>query len=675
MRIVKAFALALALPAALAGATAAAQPRTTPAPATAIPTSVFSRLPQTEGPRISANGLALAAKIRSEGRQVLAVIPLDTPGARPEIIGRDNDENFDRRGNTRIISWEWIDDDNLLIWLAAKSDVVGFDVEERRVAAYNRRTRRMTPLGWREALVNGGDVIWSTRSGPPRVLISRMADSGDTERLNNPEVISVDVLTGRFERVQAPRPGIRTWFADGEGVVRLGYQFDPMEGRLTALYRSRDGENFRTIINQRMERYRDPPVPLIFLPGDKAIVQSRHENFRALYEMDLTTMTLGRRVFGVDGYDIGGVVPNLERNGIGRVSVTENRLRHQYFEPRLRSIQQILDETYGAGNAFIVSADDARQHLVVRVGAPNQAGGFYLYSTESGDIRHIGWVNNELRDMQLNPVRTVRYQTRDGKTVSAVLTLPRRVGAHRNLPLIVLPHGGPWARDDESFDMWAQPLAEMGYAVIQPNFRGSSGFGYEWEAASDGNWGTRMQDDLLDAIAWLSQQGIADRGRVCIMGWSYGGYAASRAAQRDGQHYRCAISGAGVHDLPDMVAFDRNYLGRHGSQYIGSAASRLAEVSPARFARQYAIPILIVHGREDERVPVAQSRSLVERLRGAGKVEGRDFVYLEQPRNTHHLPREEDRVQFMEAVERFLARHNPAGTANAAPAAQATPAR
>jgi dipeptidyl aminopeptidase/acylaminoacyl peptidase len=144
------------------------------------------------------------------------------------------------------------------------------------------------------------------------------------------------------------------------------------------------------------------------------------------------------------------------------------------------------------------------------------------------------------------------------------------------------------------------------------------------------------------------------------MGWSYGGYAASRAAQRDGKHYRCAVSGAGVHDLPTMVAYDKNYLGRYGSQYLGSASSRLGEVSPSRFASQFSIPILIVHGAKDARVPVAQSRGLVERLKAAGKVEGRDFVYLEQPTNTHNLPLEEHRTEFMEAVRKFLAQHNPA---------------
>jgi dipeptidyl aminopeptidase/acylaminoacyl peptidase len=169
-----------------------------------------------------------------------------------------------------------------------------------------------------------------------------------------------------------------------------------------------------------------------------------------------------------------------------------------------------------------------------------------------------------------------------------------------------------------------------------------------------------MQDDLNDAVSYLAAQGIADPKRVCIFGWSYGGYAASRAAQRDGDKYRCAISGAGVHDLPDMVAYDRNYLGRYGSSYIGSAASKLADVSPARFAKQYSIPIMIVHGAKDERVPVAQSRRLVERLKAAGNVERRDFVYIEQPRNTHHLPLEADRIQLLEEMKKFLDKHNPA---------------
>ena len=145
-----------------------------------------------------------------------------------------------------------------------------------------------------------------------------------------------------------------------------------------------------------------------------------------------------------------------------------------------------------------------------------------------------------------------------------------------------------------------------------------------------------------------------------MFGWSYGGYAASRAAQRGGGKYRCAISGAGVHDIPAMVKYDRNYLGRYGSSFIGGASTDLRNVSPAYHPEQYSIPIMIVHGAKDERVPVAQSRDLVKGLRAAGKKEGVDFVYVEQPRNTHQLPLEADRVQLLEEIQKFLAKHNPA---------------
>jgi len=351
--------------------------------------------------------------------------------------------------------------------------------------------------------------------------------------------------------------------------------------------------------------------------------------------------------------------------------VTEDRSRVEWLEPHLREIQTALDETFGAGNARIASTDHPRTNIVVHVGGADQMGAYYLYNVETGAFRNLGWVNSTLRDMRLNPVRTIRYRASDGREIAAVLTLPRLREA-RNLPLIVLPHGGPFGvRDAETWDPWAQPLAELGYAVIQPNYRGSAGYGFEWEAASNGNWGTRMQDDLNDAVDHLAREGIADASRACMFGWSYGGYASGRAAQRDPDRYRCAISGAGVYDVTAMVAYDRNYLGRYGSQYLGSAAARLADISPGLHTRGRWAPLLIVHGARDERIPVSQARNLVSRLRSAGKVEGRDFVYVEQPRNTHNLPLEADRLQLLEEMQRFLTRHNPAH-APAATAAAAT---
>lgn len=644
----------------LLSATAVAQPARVPGPSTPIPVSVFAQFPAMSGADISADGKLLAAKFRSGGEKVLGIIDLSNPTAKPEFIAKDGD--FMGYGERRVLDWDWFDNENLLIRMAEYTDFEGQKFDVARLINLNVRTKKRTLIGWENSFLSADDVLWRSREGRPRLLLSRWRTGAGSgyERLLKPEVIEVDLETGAQKIVQQRNPVVDGWAADGNGVIRMGFGGDVGEGKRTVLYRHDASRQLNTVIAEKIEKYGSgSAVPRIFLAdGKTAITTSRRDGFTEVYEMDLATMALGKKLFSAKGYDIDGVSATYADDQLESIAWTDTRLRRKYFDPRLAEIQAMLDDTFGAGIARIASTDRPRENIVVAVGAPDQRGSYYLYQTVSGKLALIGHANPTLKDMHLNPVSTVRYRARDGKDIEAVLTLPRLKPA-KALPLIVLPHGGPWARDHEDFDRWAQPLAELGYAVIQPNFRGSSGYGKEWESAADGNWGTVMQDDLLDAISALGAKGIADPKRVCIMGWSYGGYAASRGAQRDGQHYRCAISGAGVHDLPDMVAFDKNYLGPFGAKYIG-AAGRLPDISPSRHAGDFSTPILIVHGKVDQRVPVSQSRNLVKALKSAGKVEGRDFVYLEQPRNTHNFPFEADEVQFLEAVRDFLAKHNPA---------------
>jgi dipeptidyl aminopeptidase/acylaminoacyl peptidase len=630
-----------------------------------IPIEIFGQFPTMDGPRLSPGGNKVAAKVRASGTQALAIIPLGDPKAKPYVIARDDDFSKDSVGDRQITGYYWLDDDNLLISLRSRDNQEGQWFDVTRIAAYNIPSRKITPLGWDGAAGQAGRVLWRSvpGAGKPHLLLERQSNNYGTEKWFNPEVIDVDVQSGKYTIVQRPNPIVRSWDVDGGGTVRIGAARDADTGKLRILYRPDGNAQFKTIVNDAPGMHDDIEMPDEILAGsNKAYSLNNHEGYRALYEYDLDKMAVGKKLFDVPGYDVGSIALTPDGTALQSVSYTDQRDRTIFYEPRLKTIKGMLDQQFGAGNVAITSADLKRTKILFAVSQLAQAPTYYIFDTETGNLSLLSWSNDKLKNAVLNPVETVRYQASDGKSIEAIVTHPRHRAGQKNLPMIIMPHGGPWARDDADWDayQWAQALAEYGYVVVQPNYRGSTGYGKEFGKAVDGGWGLRMQDDLNDAITWFAKDGTIDPKRVCMVGWSYGGYAASRAAQRDGDKYRCTVSGAGVHDLPAMVGYDKDYLGAYGAKMGIGAAGDLKAISPSLHASEFSTPILIVHGAKDQRVPVAQSRTLVSRLKAAGKKEGKDFIYVEQPLNTHNLLREEDRVQFLQEVKKFLDAHNPA---------------
>ncbi len=259
----------------------------------------------------------------------------------------------------------------------------------------------------------------------------------------------------------------------------------------------------------------------------------------------------------------------------------------------------------------------------------------------------------------VGPMQMVRYKAGDGLEVEGVLTLPPGREA-KNLPVIVLPHGGPSARDYPGFDWWAQALASRGYAVLQPNFRGSDGYGVAFRRAGNREWGRKMQSDVSDGLAYLARQGIVDAKRACIVGASYGGYAALAGVTLQQGLYRCAVAVAGVSDVAQMVATDLRE-----SAYDKTIKASLAEevgaktdlktISPVTFASKADAPIMLIHGKDDLVVPFEQSRAMDAALRGAGKPV--EMVVL--PGEDHWLSRGATRLAMLEALVRFVIAHNP----------------
>jgi dipeptidyl aminopeptidase/acylaminoacyl peptidase len=316
-----------------------------------------------------------------------------------------------------------------------------------------------------------------------------------------------------------------------------------------------------------------------------------------------------------------------------------------------------VEPTFSGGYVSLQSWSRDRARVLLFGEKVDDAGAYYIYETASKKLRLLGKRYPQLSSAEsLGERRSIKYKARDGTQVPAYLTLP--AGAEpKNLPLVLLVHGGPHARDYFTFDWWASFLASRGYAVLQPNFRGSTGYGYDWFNAGRGGWGDGvMQTDVEDGVDALVKAGIADARRVCIAGASYGGYAALAGAALTPDRYACAISVNGLSDPVDLLGdHERSdpsgMVAEWWRKSMGSDMDHLRKVSPQRQAGKVKIPVLLLHGREDSVVAVEQSRAMNRKLQVAKK----PVKFVELGGDDHWLSSASTRTQMLQEIETFLA--------------------
>jgi dipeptidyl aminopeptidase/acylaminoacyl peptidase len=648
----------------VAGATAANAEAAEKTASGKVDMDVLAALSFMQDPEMSPDGTKIAVALGAANSRTYGIIDLTKPGSKPVLFAQS--ETFKEGGDREIVAWEWFGNDYLLITLMSRDIIFGERVDLFRLVSYDLKTKKMTPIAWQDASGSAARILHSDdKKG--EILLQRQSLKYGNERAFRPEVVRVNVATGKIvETVVLPNPIVTSWAADSKGVVRMGSGSDRDSGEDRTLYRSNASETMKTVQKVVDKDFAGAGLsPEVFLEEpDMALVTSNHEGRTAIYKANLKTMQIVEKVFGHDKYDISGVIANEDDNAALGYEYVSDRPRIEWVSSMHKQIQEILDEQFGAGNAMVVSSNKGDSKLVVSVAKPSQPGGLYVYDVNAAKLSLLGWQNTVLKDAQLSHRKIITYTASDGLKIDAVLTMPRHRKHGKNLPLVVLTHGGPYGvRDDTAYDDWSQAIAEQGYVVLQPNYRGSGGYGKEFVKAgrSDG-FGTRMQDDLNDAMGHLVKEGIVDPKRACMMGWSYGGYASARAAQRDPDRWRCTIAGAGVYDLPKMRDYDKEYLGSFGSNYLAKGANELSAVSPARNAKGKWSPILIVHGVRDPRVPIEQGRILASALKSAGKVKGTDYDYIEQPRNGHYSRffTKEERIEWLQGAANWLARFNPA---------------
>lgn len=329
----------------------------------------------------------------------------------------------------------------------------------------------------------------------------------------------------------------------------------------------------------------------------------------------------------------------------------------RWLDSGTRTRAEVLARAFAGRTIEGYETSQKGDRAVVEVSGPSRPPVYYIVDFHTGKADIVGEEYPALASAALGERRVISYKSRDGQDIPAYLTLPPGAGEHQ-LPLVVLPHGGPEARDYPTFDWWSQFLATRGYVVLQPQFRGSVGFGEDFRKAGYRQWGGRMQDDLSDGVADLISRGLVDPSRVCIVGGSYGGYAALAGVVFTPNLYKCAVSVNGVSDLAEMLAYVGRRRGSAAIQYwrehIGEAHDReLLDKSPAHAADRIAVPVLLMHASEDTVVPFSQSAEMAHALEKMHK----PVTLVALPGEDHWLSRSETRTRVLEELETFLHSH------------------
>ncbi|RZJ86220.1 MAG: S9 family peptidase, partial [Brevundimonas sp.] len=468
---------------------------------------------------------------------------------------------------------------------------------------------------------------------------------------------SVDLDTG----VGTPIDNFES-FSDANGQPVARGQWDTDNGRYWV--QAKDTVGWREIWSGDDYRIETPSVLGYGRTKNTVLLSVPAATGDQLFEVPLAGGTPRRLGFG-EMQEPSPIYHRLTRELIGFSSLTENAYDVVFLDPTLAQRWASVTAAYPNKTVQVVSATPDFDKIIVLTQGAGDPGSYALIDMAAGRATPLGSQYPAVPTAAMGEVRYIEYRAADGMRIPAYLTLPPGREA-KNLPLIMLPHGGPGARDEPGFDHWSQLLASRGYAVIQPQFRGSTGYGNAHLEAGYGEWGKKMQSDLTDGVHYLRDQGIIDPARVCIFGWSYGGYAAMAGATLDPETYRCAIAGAGVSDLPRMLAWERDQTGgkdsivmRFWKRFMGADRindNAIAQVSPARLADRVRGPVLLIHGRDDSVVPYEQSELFQRALQRSGK----DVEMVELQGEDHWLSRASGRLRVSQALIDFLNRHNPA---------------
>jgi dipeptidyl aminopeptidase/acylaminoacyl peptidase len=603
-----------------------------------IPREVLFGNPEMAQPRLSPDGRRLAYLAPVDGVLNVWVGPVDS------LVGSEDYSPVtkDRKRGIRI--YFWAEDNEHIVYLQD----VGGD-EDWRIHATDpktQETRDLTPFEGVQA-----QLLAKNKRFPDTLLVGLNKENPQVH-----DVYRLSISSGDLELVARNPGNVASWVADRDFRVRGALAATP-EGGFDLLFRETEEAEWRTLVSWGPEDALNSGPVGFSGDGERIyLLDSRGANAARLVALELRNDAY-EVLAGDERYDVGDVLINPDTYEVEAVAIEKAHAEWTVLDESVREDFRSIEEL-NRGDFAVTSRDRADENWLVAFTVDQGGSSYYSYNRRRREGVHLFDAWPELSKYTLARMEPVSFTARDGLAIEGYLTLPPDA-ERENLPVILNVHGGPWARDGWGYNPEAQWLANRGYACLQVNYRGSTGYGKGFLNAGNKEWGAKMHDDLVDAVNWAVEERIADPERVAIYGGSYGGYAALVGATFTPEVFRCAVDIVGPSNLITLIDSIPPYWSTFLATFherVGNPKSEeefLKSRSPLFFVDRIQIPILIAQGANDPRVKQAESEQIV----AAMKEKGIDYEYLLFEDEGHGFARPENRLKFYAAAERFLARH------------------
>ncbi|MFA7621723.1 MAG: S9 family peptidase [Aminobacteriaceae bacterium] len=597
-----------------------------------LPLEHFFRNPEKSGFRISPDGARILFLAPWERRLNVHV----------QKIGEDSAVRVTSAAERDILTCMWSGNDRI-VYLQDKGGDENYRLYS--VKADGSGGRDLTPF----------DNVRATIVDPLEELDDEMLIGLNRRDPRIVDVYRLNLDTGDLTLVEENPGDIEGWMTDHEGRLRVALKTDGVNSSL--LYRDEEGLPFRTLLTTN---FRESVSPLLFTFDNKKLYVSSNlgRDKSAIFLFDPETAVHEELLFEHPEVDVGSLMYSKKRKVITGTGFITDRLHYHFFDDERRSLQEELESLLPGYQVRVGSMNRDEDRALLIANSDRTAGTYYFYDMSNRELKKLEDVTPWLPEERMAPMKAISYRARDGLLIHGYLTLPPGSDG-TNLPVVIHPHGGPWARDVWGFNPEVQFLASRGLAVLQMNFRGSTGYGRAFWEASFKEWGLAMQDDITDGVQWLVDSGIADPDKVAIYGGSYGGYAVLAGLAFTPELYACGVDYVGVSNIFTLLETIPPYweLGRQMMyEQIGDPEKDrdlLMAASPVFHAESIRAPLFVAQGANDPRVKKAESDQIVEALKKRGVY----VEYMVKDNEGHGFLNEENRFDFYRAMERFFSKH------------------